>query len=76
MASSVVSTCCTSRLLHGRLDMTSVLNATLAGGAAIGTSANIINNPGIAIVLGTLSGILSTLCFIKLAPLLKRSINL
>ena len=47
-------------------------NATLAGGVAIGAVADMIILPGWAVIIGSFAGILSTLGFQFLTPLLKK----
>lgn len=70
---SVLSAACTSRILFGKLDMEIVLNATLAGGVAIGSSCDLIVEPWLAILLGMLGGILSSVGFAKIGPWLSES---
>lgn len=53
-----------------------VLNATLAGGVAIGSSADIVTAPWAAIFIGYLGGVLSSLGFEKIGPFLADKINL
>lgn len=76
MITSILSAAYTSRLMYGRLDMTTILNATLAGGTAIGTSCDIVNNPGYPILLGLMAGPLSAWGYAKLTPFLKKTINM
>ena len=45
------------------MSMEHIQNATLAGGVAVGASADMMLTPGGAIVVGALAGILSTLGF-------------
>ena len=47
-----------------------MLNATLAGGVAIGTSSDLVVNPGVAMFIGGLGGILSTIGFNTIGPYL------
>lgn len=47
-----------------------VLNATLAGGVAVGTSCDLVVNPGVAIAIGASAGIVSAWGFLKLNPYL------
>ena len=58
------------RIYYGKLTMEIMLNATLAGGVAIGTSSDLVVNPGVAMFIGGLGGILSTIGFIKIGPYL------
>ena len=76
ITSSCISACAISRLFLQRLDMEVVLNATLAGGVAIGTSADIIISPGTSMIVGALAGILSAVGFLKMSAFFKREINL
>ena len=46
--------------------MEHILNATLAGGVMIGTSADMIRNPAVSLTIGFIAGIISTLSFSKL----------
>lgn len=47
-----------------------VLNATLAGGVAIGASADLIVHPAYCMGVGAVAGIISALGFMKLNPYL------
>ena len=58
------------RIIYGKLTMEIMLNATLAGGVAIGTSSDLVTNPGVAMLIGGLGGILSTIGFIYIGPYL------
>jgi ammonium transporter Rh len=49
-----------------------VQNATLAGGVAIGTLADMAIKPWKALVIGSLAGILSTVGFQFITPILKK----
>jgi len=70
---SVLSAACTSRIFFGKLDMEIVLNATLAGGVAIGSSCDLITEPWVALALGMAGGILSSTGFSKIGPWLSES---
>ena len=52
------------------------MNATLAGGVAVGTCSDIIISPGGAMWLGFVAGILSAIGFEKIGPYLEGKINL
>lgn len=56
--------------------MEDILNASLAGGVAIGAPSGVITNPAASLSIGLLVGIISTICFIKLTPFLERTIGL
>ena len=76
IAGSCVTACGISRLYLQRLDMEVVLNATLAGGVAIGTSSDLVVNGGAAMAIGGLGGILSAFGFLKLNKFLQEKISL
>lgn len=52
------------------------MNATLAGGVAIGAPSGIVANPGISLTIGIVAGVVSTLCFSKLSEILHKAIGL
>ena len=52
--------------------MVHIQNATLAGGVAVGTIADMNIRPSSAVIIGSVAGILSTLGFAFLTPLLKK----
>jgi len=53
----------TARILFGKLEMEIMLNATLAGGVAIGSSCDLITQPWAAMSIGLAGGILSSVGF-------------
>ncbi|XP_041372827.1 ammonium transporter Rh type B-like [Gigantopelta aegis] len=61
-----------SSILHkrGKFEMVHIQNATLAGGVAVGTCANMPMGLWGALVIGTVAGILSTVGFKYLTPFL------
>ena len=52
------------------------MNATLAGGVAIGTCSDIITSPAGAMWVGFVAGIISAIGFEKMGPYLAEKINL
>lgn len=56
----------------GKLNMVHIQNATLAGGVAIGTVADVVTTPFASVIVGCFAGCISTLGFKYLAPLLKK----
>jgi len=52
------------------------MNATLAGGVAIGTCSDIITSPAGAMWVGFIAGILSAVVFEKISPYLENKMNL
>lgn len=72
-----VSTFAVSGLVNKRkLSMVHIQNATLAGGVAIGTVANMIVQPFGAVLIGSLAGIISVLGYTYVTPFLSRKLRL
>ena len=65
-----------SRIYYGKLEMTIVMNATLAGGVAIGTASNLVSNPSTAMWIGFIAGSWSAFGFDKLNGYFADKINL
>lgn len=63
LTGSCLSTFMTSASLKSKFTMEHILNATLAGGVAIGAAAGIILHPAGSLAIGLLVGIVSTLGF-------------
>ena len=59
-----------------RFMMVDIQNATLAGGVALGASADLPIGPGIALLVGALTGIISVFGFSKLQSLLEQSLGI
>lgn len=76
ISASCIAACGISRLIHMKLDMEIVLNATIAGGVMVGASCDMITNPGTAIIIGSVAGTISALGFAYLSAALRQSINL
>lgn len=56
-----------SALVREKFSIEDILNATLAGGVAIGAPSGIVANPGISLTIGIVAGVISTLGFAKLS---------
>lgn len=76
IAAGCIGAAFTARLFYGKLEMTIIMNATLAGGVAIGTCSDIITSPAGSMWVGFLAGILSAIGYEKVGPFLERKINL
>lgn len=59
-----------------RLDMVHIQNATLAGGVAMGSSANFAMPGYVALLIGMIAGFVSTAGYIYLTPLLVKTVNI
>jgi ammonium transporter Rh len=74
---SVIASIIVSKIVHhGKLEMEIILNASLAGGVALGSSADIIVQPFGAMLTGFIAGIVSSFGFAYLSKFLQRTINL
>lgn len=65
-----------SRFFGGKFNMVHIQNATLAGGVAVGSSADLVIGPQGAGIIGFLAGTLSVLGYEFLQPLLERKFGL
>lgn len=72
LTGSCIAAFCLSILIRNKLNMDDVLNATLAGGVAIGAASSLITNPAGALAVGLISGSISTLGYAKLSEKLAR----
>lgn len=57
---SAISTFASSSAFSGKFNMVHIQNATVAGGVAIGSAANLNFTPAGAVGVGVLAGVLST----------------
>lgn len=76
ISASCITACGMSRLLLGKLDMEVLLNATLAGGVAVGSACDLLVSPAGGLAIGAAAGIVSALGFLKLSPFLQMKIGL
>lgn len=77
ITSSVIASIIVARITHGgKVEMEIVLNASLAGGVAIGSAADIIVMPFGAMLTGFVSGAISSFGFAYLSEFLRHKINL
>jgi ammonium transporter Rh len=56
--------------------MVDIQNATLAGGVAMGTSADLYGNSGTSILIGAFAGVVSVVGYTKIQPLLEEKLGL
>jgi len=76
IAAGAMAAAFVSRIYYGKLEMTIVMNATLAGGVAIGTGSDLVTSPGGAMIVGTIAGILSAVSFNNFGPWMANKFNL
>lgn len=75
-ASVVISFAVSSLVEKNKFNMVHVQNATLAGGVAIGTMADMIIEPWAALLVGTLAGILSVIGYRYVTPFLTNRLGI
>ncbi|XP_064422160.1 ammonium transporter Rh type C-like 2 [Latimeria chalumnae] len=78
LAACVLTTVAMSSLYErkGKLDMVHIQNATLAGGVAVGTAAEMMMSPYGALIVGFICGIISTTGFYFLMPFLESKLKI
>ena len=77
LCGSTMATYLTSALFHKtKFCIEDVLNATLAGGVAMGSSADLILHPYGGLLVGVVAGVVSTLGYNKLMPFLQKKLKL
>ncbi|VFV30922.1 ammonium transporter rh type c-like [Lynx pardinus] len=78
LAACVLTSVALSSALHkkGKLDMVHIQNATLAGGVAVGTAAEMMLMPYGSLIVGFICGIVSTLGFVYLTPFLESQLRI
>lgn len=76
LAGSCMATFAISSLFRHKLDMEDILNATLAGGVAIGAPAGLITNSVASIAIGLTAGTISSLGYISLSSKLNSLLGL
>ena len=68
ITASTLAAAAICRIKFGMLEMEVILNATLAGGVAVGSASDLVVTAGIAMAIGCLAGIISAIGFIYLGP--------
>jgi ammonium transporter Rh len=77
LTGATVVTFVASRLLcHTRFDPVHIQNATLAGGVAMGIAAHLNIYPATAIAVGMIAGLVSTLGYVFLTPIMARFLHM
>lgn len=76
LSSSCLTTFAVSRLVGGKFDMVHIQNSTLAGGVAVGSSADLVIHPGGALAIGMIAGTVSVLGYKYLSPYLESRFGL
>ena len=65
-----------SRIIYRKIDIEVILNATLAGGVAVGSASDLVVTAGVAMLIGLCAGIVSAFGFMKISGFLRTQIRL
>ena len=76
ITASVLSSSFISLLYDNKFDMMVVLNATLAGGVAIGTACEFLTQPYLPFVIGLFAGVISAIGFKSMNKLVQSEYKL
>ncbi|CEF59659.1 Rh30-like protein [Strongyloides ratti] len=74
LVGATIATFLTSNLISKKkeFNMVHIGNSTLAGGVGIGNVANVVTNPWVSLVVGTISGFISVLGYEFVTPILSK----
>jgi ammonium transporter Rh len=76
LATSCCSAFATSLVFRKKFGMAEIQNATLAGGVAVGSSADLVIQPWGACLIGFIAGVISALGYIYLTDILEKKLGL
>ena len=76
LTSSCMSAFAMSKFFRKRFNMVDIQNATLAGGVAIGSSADLVIGPSFSLLIGMIAGSTSTIGYNKIQPFLQRKFKI
>ena len=76
LTSSCMSTFAMSKFFRKKLNMVDIQNASLAGGVAVGSSADLVIGPSFSLLIGMIAGIMSTIGYNKVQPALYHRFHL
>ena len=76
LTSSCMSAFAMSKFFRKKFNMVDIQNATLAGGVAVGSSADLVIGPSFSLLIGMIAGIMSTVGYNKVQPFLQRKLRI
>ena len=76
LTSSCMSSFAISKLFRNKFNMVDIQNASLAGGVAVGSSADLVIGPSFSLLIGMIAGIMSTIGYNKIQPSLYHRFHL
>jgi ammonium transporter Rh len=65
-----------AKFFRKKFNMVDIQNATLAGGVAVGSSADLVIGPSFSLLIGMIAGIMSTIGYNKIQPYLYNKFHL
>jgi len=76
LTNSCISAFIFSKIMRKNFDMVDIQNATLAGGVAVGSSADLVIGPYASLIVGSIAGIVSVIGYTKITPYLEKKLNI
>ena len=76
LTSSCMSSFAISKLFRNKFNMVDIQNESLAGGVAVGSSADLVIGPSFSLLIGMIAGIMSTIGYNKIQPSLYHRFHL
>ena len=76
LTSSCMSSFAMSKFFRRKFNMIDIQNASLAGGVAIGSSADLVIGPSFSLLIGMIAGITSTFGYNKIQPFLQNKFKI
>ena len=76
LTSSCMSAFAMSKYFRKKFNMVDIQNATLAGGVAVGSSADLVIGPSFSLLIGMIAGIMSTIGYNKIQSFLQRKFKI
>ena len=76
LTASCMSSFAMSKYFRRKFNMIDIQNATLAGGVAVGSSADLVIGPSFSLLIGMIAGIVSTFGYNKIQPFLENKLHI
>ena len=76
LTSSCMSSFAMSKYFRRKFNMIDIQNASLAGGVAVGSSADLVIGPSFSLLIGMIAGIVSTIGYNKIQPFLQNRLHI
>ena len=76
LTASCMSSFAMSKYFRRKFNMIDIQNASLAGGVAVGSSADLVIGPSFSLLIGMIAGIISTIGYNKIQPFLQNRLHI